>query len=271
MQIPQERQTMMFTATWPASVRRLASEFLKDPVEVRVGEVEQLSVNTDVEQRVVFVNDQLDRQDRLDQLLRDAGDDQVIVFVNTKRMCDSLAFRSTSSIAIHGDKDQRERDAALAAFKSGSKRVLLATDVAARGLDIKNVRHVINFEPPNNCEDYVHRVGRTGRAGIKGKAVSLISNEDGTAARFIADVMRRMSLPVPEELERKLASGEMRSGGGGGGRSRSQSRGPMRRDAFNHDDDFGFGDMGSSRFSGGFGHRSGVDFRNDCSNDCPTW
>merc|ERR1719329_1278555 len=173
---------MMFTATWPASVRRLASEFLKDPVEVRVGECEQLSVNPDVDQRVVFVNDQLDRQDRLEELLKESGDDQAIVFVNTKRMCDSISFRTPSSIAIHGDKDQRERDAALAAFKSGSKRVLVATDVAARGLDVKSVRLVVNFEPPNNCEDYVHRVGRTGRAGLKGTAITLLSNEDGTAA-----------------------------------------------------------------------------------------
>lgn len=268
--VPQERQTMMFTATWPPSVRRLALEFMKDPIEVRVGDTEKLTVNPDIEQRLVFINDQLERQNRLDELIREAGEDQVIVFVNTKRLCDSISFRIPSSIAIHGDKDQRERDAALAAFKSGAKRVLVATDVAARGLDIKSVRRVINFEPPNNSEDYVHRVGRTGRAGLKGVAVTMLSNEDGSAAIFIAEIFRSGSLQVPEELERRLASGEMRSGGGG--RSRSQSRGPMRRPggAFGHDDDFDFGDVGGGRFSGGFGRSAGMDIRNNCSNDCPT-
>merc|ERR1740130_250833 len=92
--IPTDRQTMMFTATWPASVRRLASEFLKAPVEVRVGEVEELTVNSDITQSVVFVNSDSDRQDRLAELIRDSGDDQVIVFVATKRMCDSISFRT---------------------------------------------------------------------------------------------------------------------------------------------------------------------------------
>lgn len=266
--LPQERQTMMFTATWPPSIRRLASEFLKEPVEVRVGEVEQLSVNADIEQQVVFCSDQVEKQSRLDEVLREmASDDQAVVFVNTKRMCDSLSFRTPNSAAIHGDKDQRERDSVLAAFKSGSKRVLVATDVAARGLDIKAVGLVVNFEPPNREEDYVHRVGRTGRAGRKGKALTFLTDEDGSAARFIADVLRRMSLPLPPELERKLTSGELRSGGGG--RARSVSRGPVRRNFDN--DDFDFGDMGGSRLSGGFGRSIGGSLRNDCPNDCPTW
>jgi len=284
--IPPERQTMMFTATWPASVRRLAEDFLKEPCEIRVGETEKLTVNADIEQHVVFVTDEMDRKDHLDRLLRESGDDQVIVFCATKRGCDSLSFRIPGSISIHGDKDQQQRDAALHAFKSGSKRVLVATDVAARGLDIKSVRVVINYEPPNNSEDYVHRVGRTGRAGLKGKAFAFVSNEDGNAARFIAEVMKTGGVPIPAELERRLASGEMRfgggGGGGGGGRARSQSRGP-RRGMFGDDDDFGrdnFGDMGgSSRFGGmggggmggGFGgRRENNNFSNSCPNDCPT-
>lgn len=267
--VPKERQTMMFTATWPPAIRRMAQDFMKEAVEVRVGEVEQLQVNPDIEQHVVFVNDQIDRQNRLDEVLREAGEGQAIVFVSTKRMCDSISFRVPNSVAIHGDKDQGQRDAALAAFKSGSKRVLVATDVAARGLDVKSVVLVVNFDPPSNNEDYIHRVGRTGRAGNKGKAVTLLSNEDGSAAKFIAEVLRGMSLPVPAELERRLSSGEMRSGGGGG-RARSQSRGPMRRGggAFGHDDDDDFG-RDSGRFSRGFGGRD--DSRGfGGMNDCPT-
>jgi len=214
--LSKDRQTAMFTATWPASVRRMAQDFLRDPIEVRVGEVDELKVNPDIDQRVMFCADGGDKERRLIEILRDAGSGQAIIFVNTKRMCESVAMRVEDSVTIHGDKDQRERDMALNSFKSGQRRVMVATDVAARGLDIKSLALVINFDPPNRDEDYVHRVGRTGRAGNKGIAVTLLTNEDGTAARFIADIFRKSNIPVPEELERKLASGELRSGGGGG-------------------------------------------------------
>merc|ERR1712226_846314 len=182
---------------------------MRDAVEVRIGDMEQLSVNPDVTQRVVFCSDYCDKEDQLQRVLRESRDDQAIVFVNTKRMCETVVLRTDSSVSIHGDKDQRERDLALSLFKSGSRKVLVATDVAARGLDVKAVRLVINFDPPNREEDYVHRVGRTGRAGMKGNAITLLTNEDGTIARAIADVLKRMQLPVPEELERRLGSGEM--------------------------------------------------------------
>merc|ERR1719433_2018364 len=182
-------------------------------------------------------------------------------------MCESVALRVQNSVAIHGDKDQRERDAALGLFKSGGRRALVATDVAARGLDIKSVRLVINYDPPNREEDYVRRVGRTGRAGNKGTAVTLLTNDDGGPARSIVDILRRMELPVPEELERRLASGEMRQGGGRGGGGGDRD-GPRRLDGGGgrrgpRGGDFAFGDddfdaMASGRFSGGFG-RSGRD------------
>merc|ERR1719433_1563032 len=168
-------------------------------------------------------------------------------------MCESVALRVQNSVAIHGDKDQRERDAALGLFKSGGRRILVATDVAARGLDIKSVRLVINYDPPNREEDYVHRVGRTGRAGNKGTAVTLITNNDGSAAQSIVDIFRRMNLSVPAELERRLVSGEMRSGGRGGGRDGPRRFNSNRR-GLNSMDDFGDFDMDvSSRFSNGLG------------------
>uniref|UniRef100_A0A7S2JNC8 Helicase C-terminal domain-containing protein n=1 Tax=Zooxanthella nutricula TaxID=1333877 RepID=A0A7S2JNC8_9DINO len=278
--LSRDRQTAMFTATWPTAVRRLASDFLRDPVEVRVGDGDNLRVNPDVEQRVVFCADFREKEDRLISLLREHSGDQAIVFVNTKRMCESVSLRLDDSVAIHGDKDQRERDTALGFFKAGSRKVLVATDVAARGLDIKAVRLVVNFDPPNRDEDYVHRVGRTGRAGNKGVAVSLLTNEDGTAARFIADILKRGGLPVPEELDRRLSSGEMRMGGGGGGRD--PSRGPSRlrgrsRGPFGGGDpmgdDFDF-DVGGGRFGDRFQAarpRLGGDFSNACATDCPTY
>mmetsp|Transcript_11012 Transcript_11012/g.25161 ORF Transcript_11012/g.25161 Transcript_11012/m.25161 type:complete len:697 (-) Transcript_11012:83-2173(-) len=269
--LPKERQTMMFTATWPAAVRRLGGEFLRDPLELRIGDADVLTVNPDIEQHVQFCTDVLDKDRRLEEILREAGEDQTIVFVSTKRMCDMVAFRTPGSVAIHGDKDQPERDAALMAFKSGARRVLVATDVAARGLDIKAVRLVINYDPPPREEDYVHRVGRTGRAGLKGKAVTLLTNEDAAAARSIAEVFKKGGLPVPQELANRLASGELRSG-----RDPSRPRArpspsmptgtSMRRGPAFGADDFDFD---------GFGRGRGFDSRNDflttCQNDCPTW
>merc|ERR1719253_2362392 len=128
-QLPKQRQTIMFTATWPASVRRLASEFLSNPAEVRAGEVESLSVNPDITQQVVFCNDMREKEDHVARALREAGEDQAIVFVNTKRMCETVSLRIDSSVCIHGDKDQAERDRALTMFKTGARRVLVATDV----------------------------------------------------------------------------------------------------------------------------------------------
>jgi len=269
--LPQERQTLMFTATWPAAVRRLATEFMQDAVEVRVGEADELRVNPDVEQCVILCLDCREKEDRLESILREGLDDQAIIFVNTKRMCESVALRVDNSVVIHGDKDQRERDQALGLFKSGSRRILVATDVAARGLDIKTVRLVINFDPPNREEDYVHRVGRTGRAGLKGKAITLLTNDDGGAATSIVAIFRRMELPVPPELERRLASGEMRQGGGRGGRE-----GPRRLGGGRRGGDLGFGDdmdcdtMPGSRFSSGFGAGRRDDHFPSFLNDCPT-
>uniref|UniRef100_A0A7S1R3Q6 RNA helicase n=1 Tax=Alexandrium catenella TaxID=2925 RepID=A0A7S1R3Q6_ALECA len=277
--LPQERQTLMFTATWPAAVRRLAMEFMRDPVEVRVGgaEADELRVNPDVEQCVVICSDYREKEERLESLLRGGSDEeQVIIFVNTKRMCESVALRIDNCVVIHGDKDQRERDQALGLFKSGTRRTLVATDVAARGLDIKSVRLVINFDPPNREEDYVHRVGRTGRAGLKGRAVTLLTNDDGTAARSIVDIFRRMELPVPEELERRLASGEMRQGVGRGGRDGPRSLGGPRRGRGGGDlgfgDDLDFDSFAGSRLTGGFGGAGRRDDNFPCLalNDCPT-
>merc|ERR1740120_684385 len=125
-----------------------------------------------------------------------------------------LIHAGIQAASIHGDKDQRERDQALNGLKQGRIKVLVATDVAARGLDIKGVGLVVNYDAANNTEDYVHRIGRTGRAGAKGYAVTFISRQDGGKARGIMEVMRGTNQPVPPQLE------EMAKSGGGGERSR---------------------------------------------------
>mmetsp|Transcript_13078 Transcript_13078/g.24060 ORF Transcript_13078/g.24060 Transcript_13078/m.24060 type:complete len:530 (-) Transcript_13078:133-1722(-) len=232
-QVPSRRQTMMFTATWPKEIRRLASEFFIDPVEIRIGSTDELQANADIEQQIIICNDQREKEHHLTHILR-TPPGQVIIFTGTKRMCDSLS-RTLSRMgvrceAIHGDRDQRERDQALNAFKSGSATILVATDVAARGLDVKSVRMVINFDAPNNAEDYIHRIGRTGRAGVRGWAITMLMGSDGRIAKQIADVMKRTGKAVPPELDRLASSassrgdwGKGRGRRGGGGRSRSRS------------------------------------------------
>eukprot|EP00811_Abedinium_folium_P004425 NODE_14074_length_1130_cov_3.773679.p1 GENE.NODE_14074_length_1130_cov_3.773679~~NODE_14074_length_1130_cov_3.773679.p1 ORF type:complete len:339 (-),score=93.76 NODE_14074_length_1130_cov_3.773679:112-993(-) len=207
--VPCERQTMMFTATWPPAVRRLASEFLRDPLEVGVEGADVLVANTDVEQRVIFCVDEREKRDRLCALMDEWEHQQTLIFVGMKRHCDSLCALFPGSVTIHGDRTQEERDAALADFRHGRADIMVATNVAARGLDIQGVRLVVNYDPVVKDEDYVHRIGRTGRAGRRGVAISLLTDADGRAAQTIADVIRKTGVAVPEELERRLASGQM--------------------------------------------------------------
>merc|ERR1719277_2102021 len=142
---------------------------------------------------------------------------KALLFANTKRLCEDLSHSlhraGVSCSAIHGDKDQRERDEALNNLKSGRIKVLCATDVAARGLDIKGVGLVVNFDAANNTEDYVHRIGRTGRAGAKGFAVTFMSKQDDGKVRGVVEVMQRTGQEIPREIQDMA-----RSGGGYSGR-----------------------------------------------------
>merc|ERR550532_2345393 len=156
----------------------------------------------------------------IESVLREAGlasrdsAGKALVFCNTKRMCEQLSNQLARSgvpcTSIHGDKDQMQREDALNGLKSGRIKVLVATDVAARGLDIKGIGMVVNFDPANNTEDYVHRIGRTGRAGAKGFAVTLMSRQDAGKARGIVEVMERTNREIPRELQDMARS----SGGG---------------------------------------------------------
>ncbi|KAI5063784.1 hypothetical protein GOP47_0020454 [Adiantum capillus-veneris] len=171
--VPSSRQTLMFTATWPKEVRKIAADLLVNAAHVNIGNADELTANKAITQHVEVVQP-FHKQRRLEEILRNQEPGaKVIIFCSTKKMCDQLArslSRGFRAVAIHGDKSQSERDHVLAQFKAGRCPILVATDVAARGLDVKDIRVVINYDFPTGVEDYVHRIGRTGRAGATGRA-----------------------------------------------------------------------------------------------------
>jgi len=249
--VPRKRHTLFFTATWPREVRQLASEILNKPYKVMIGNRDELKGNQDITQQVKIM-DPSGKQREIEGLLQKAGlgsrssAGKALVFCNTKRMCEqlsnSLVRAGLPCTSIHGDKDQMQRDDALNGLKNGRFKVLVATDVAARGLDIKGVGLVVNFDPANNTEDYVHRIGRTGRAGAKGYAVTFLTSSEAFKARGIVEVMQRTDQEIPEQL-RDLAGAAGGGGGGrtrgprgkgGGGKGRGRSRSRSRRSSPSH-------------------------------------
>ena len=173
---PMGRQTALFSATVPQEIRRLADTFMHDPVEIKV-RAATLTIDT-VDQYYVEVADR-EKPDALVRVLKDERPDQAIVFVRTKIGVDRLARRLGDAgvrvKTLHGDMSQGQRDGVMIAFKGGRERLLVATDVAARGLDITGVSHVFNYDVPNSPDVYVHRIGRTGRAGESGRAITIIT------------------------------------------------------------------------------------------------
>lgn len=173
--MPNDRQTLFFSATMTPDIEALTSQFLKDPVTIQVKTGE---TSSHVEQDIVEARDKAHKIELLRDMLESEGYEKVLVFGDTKygvqRLSDHLHNTGIPSVAIHGNKNQSQRQKALQQFKDEKVRVLVATDVAARGLDIPNVTHVINFDTPKTYEDYVHRIGRTGRGGASGRAHTFI-------------------------------------------------------------------------------------------------
>ncbi|KAL3691761.1 hypothetical protein R1sor_005412 [Riccia sorocarpa] len=202
-ELPAERQTLMFTATWPKEVRKMAGDMLHTPVQVNIGNTDDLVANKAITQNIEIIR-RGDKMRRLQQILRSQpSDSRIIVFSSTKRMCDQLAkslgdFRAA---AIHGDKSQDAREVALADFRSGKSPILVATDVAARGLDVKDVRAVINYDFPTKFEDYIHRIGRTARGGASGLAYTFFDDsQDAKFSKKLVKVLQGASQKVPKEL-----------------------------------------------------------------------
>ncbi|MDE2118752.1 MAG: DEAD/DEAH box helicase [Betaproteobacteria bacterium] len=177
---PATRQTLLFSATLEGVIGNLAKRLLKDPKRITVAAAK--ARHEHIEQRLMYVDDMAHKNRLLDHLLRDTALNQALVFTATKRDADALAdglqAQGHSAAALHGDMSQRERNRTLLNLRRGQVRVLVATDVAARGIDVAGISHVINFDLPKFAEDYVHRIGRTGRAGASGIAVSFASNRD---------------------------------------------------------------------------------------------
>ncbi|HEY1698029.1 MAG TPA: DEAD/DEAH box helicase [Polyangiaceae bacterium] len=198
--IPAKRQTLLFSATIPADIQELASRMLVNPVRVTVAP--EVRTAEKVEQSVVFVA-RNDKRGVLERMLRTEGVERALVFTRTKhganRLCDHLERAGIGSAAIHGNKSQSARERALENFKRGVTRVLVATDVAARGIDVEGVSHVFNFDLPNDAESYVHRIGRTGRAGAAGSAVSLCDPIDEKGLLRDIERLIRQRLPVVDE------------------------------------------------------------------------
>ena len=200
--LPKQRQTLLFSATFSPEIRRLAQSYLQDPVTVEVARPNATATN--VEQHFYSVSDE-DKRRAVCQTLRQRSIRQALVFVNSKlgaaRLARSFERDGLKTAALHGDKSQDERLKSLAAFKAGEVDVLVATDVAARGLDIVDLPAVFNFDVPYNAEDYIHRIGRTGRAGASGLAITLVARDD---TRLVSDIEKLIKKKIeiePFELD----------------------------------------------------------------------
>uniref|UniRef100_A0A9J7YUX6 RNA helicase n=1 Tax=Cyprinus carpio carpio TaxID=630221 RepID=A0A9J7YUX6_CYPCA len=204
-QIRPDRQTLMWSATWPKEVRQLAEDFLKDYVQINVGAL-QLSANHNILQIVDVCNDG-EKEDKLMRLLEEImseKENKTIIFVETKKRCDDLTRRMRRdgwpAMGIHGDKSQQERDWVLNEFKYGKAPILIATDVASRGLDVEDVKFVINYDYPNNSEDYIHRIGRTARSQKTGTAYTFFTPNNMKQAHDLVSVLREANQAINPKL-----------------------------------------------------------------------
>jgi len=231
--LPHRRQSLFFSATMPKNIEQLAKGFLRDPVKVSVAP--QATTAERVEQRVTFVN-QGEKQALLTLTLRDQDIERALIFSRTKHGADRivrfLAGANIGAAAIHGNKSQPQREAALRSFRDGNIKYLVATDIAARGIDIPAVSHVINFDMPNVPEQYVHRIGRTARAGASGIAISYVNNQDERP--YLKQIERLTGIklvpqPLPEDFMAEAAklpkAAPRKSGKSGGGNRRGPPHG----------------------------------------------
>jgi ATP-dependent RNA helicase RhlE len=250
--VPKTRQTLLFSATLPENIRSLANSLLTSPVHVAVDPVSSTAETLD--QSVYFV-DKAEKRSLLAWVLRDLKIDRTLAFTRTKhgadRVAEFLQQRGISAAALHGNKSQNARQRALDAFKSGKLQVLVATDIAARGIDIDQLSHVINYEVPNTTESYVHRIGRSGRAGASGAALSFCDAEERP---YLRNIERSIRMPIRvvgdhPHLPRNKPAGEVSQSAPSSQRDRQ--RGGGRRGGGGGDARRGGGGGGDARRGGG--------------------
>ena len=238
--LPKERQTLLFSATYSDAIKKLSAQFLRSPSLI---EVARRNTSSEIVEQAVYHVDKERKRELLIQLINKGNWQQVLVFTRTKhganRLTAQLEKEDISAAAIHGNKSQNARTKSLADFKAGKVRVLVATDIAARGIDIDQLPHVVNYELPNVSEDYVHRIGRTGRAGNEGIAISLVCVDED---EFLANIEKLIKKDIPKVWEKgfkpdpSIKAEPINMGGnrgarnkprGGGGRNsnRNSSRG----------------------------------------------
>jgi ATP-dependent RNA helicase DDX5/DBP2 len=233
-QIRPDKQTLMWSATWPKEVQSLARDYLFDHIKIKVGS-QALKACGSVTQIIDIISEQ-DKRTQLMSILEkmDDGNTRILIFTETKRGADALTrtlrMSGWSALAIHGDKDQKERDWVLQEFRSGKSPIMIATDVAARGLDVKDIRCVVNYDFPHTLEDYVHRIGRTGRAGATGLAYSFFTPDNYKFAQELINVLKDSGQRIPQRL---YECAEMSRGSrmGSGGRGFSRGRGALSSNA----------------------------------------
>ena len=226
--IPKQRQTLLFSATFSQEIRTLASEFMHTPSQIQAT---PQNTATELVSQIVYPVDKKRKRELLSEKISEEDWQQVLVFTRTKHGANKLAEQldkdGISSAAIHGNKSQGARTKALANFKAGTVRVLVATDIAARGIDIDKLPHVVNFELPNVPEDYVHRIGRTARAGQEGHAVSLVCVDELKLLRDIEKLhgkqIEKINLPG-FDIDPSIRAEPIQNGRGGGGRGNSGHR-----------------------------------------------
>ena len=266
--LPHERQTVLFSATMPKTVEGLANELLNDPVKVEV--TPAATTVEKIEQRLLFVAKD-DKRALLGELMNDPRIERVLIFTRTKHGADRVARHlhdnGVKSDAIHGNKAQNARQRALKGFRDGDIRALVATDIAARGIDVDGVTHVINFDLPNDAESYVHRIGRTARAGASGIAISFCAHDERGCLRDIEKCIRQ---PVPvfdghpyhaADIANSAANDsgpDVRKNNGGGGGRNGQGRGGQNRGGQNRGGSSRGGPGGGGAKRGGGRSRRGA-------------
>ncbi|KAJ2941801.1 hypothetical protein O0L34_g10607 [Tuta absoluta] len=257
-----DKQTVMTSATWPSGVRRLAESYMKDPIQVNVGSLDLAAVHT-VTQMLKFVEED-DKEAHLYEFIQNMDPtDKIIIFCGKKttatHITTELAMKGIECQSLHGDREQCDREAALEEMLDGTVNILVATDVASRGIDIKDLTHVINFDFPRHIEEYVHRVGRTGRAGRTGVALSFVTRKDWAQAKELIKILEEANQEVPDELlqmAERFEAMKLRKESEGGGRGRG-GRGGGRSYGGGGGGGYGGGGGGYGGGGGGYGGGGG--------------